>query len=188
MDPFLFSLLFFCMGFFFLLVAGWAAYGMVRMLREGAETRRYLEGAKDDGPLELTHLSEPLRRFAMDTRLLRIALESPLRDVAYLVRGDLDRGAEDLDTFDTMLLNLSRQLTEWVATADRLSPEDRARLEDLGGAPAKVRAALEAEGWAFVRRNLQMPGRPAMDARLRAIVGELAHVEVALQAQSVPYR
>ncbi len=176
------------MGFFFLLVAAWAGYGIFRLVRAHAESRRYLEAAKDDGPLQLGHLSVRLRQIAMDTRLLRISLESSVRDLEHFLRTDLNRTAEDFESLDGMLLNVTRELADWVRTIERLPELERARLEDLGVSEAPIRSALDSEGWNFERRTMRRRGMPDMDQRLRNIMAELAKVETTLQLPPMPYR
>jgi signal transduction histidine kinase len=184
---FLVSVLFLIMGFLFLFVAAWGAYGLYRVLREQGENRRYLEAASEDVPPQVGHLSPALRELVLDTRLLRISLEAPLRHVKQHLDADLDRDA-DLENFDVMLMNLSRLLNDWLAGVDRLPEAERLRLSDSGADPERVRQALAEEGWAFERRNLELPGRPAMDVRLRGILEELARIESVLQLQPQPYR
>ena len=185
----LFSLLFLVMGFFFLFVAAWAAYGVYHMLRQGQRSKKYLAESKDDGPLQIEHLSRGLAKLVQDTRLLRISLEAPIRDVGELRQGEFtQRASEDMEGFDNMLMNVSRQVAEWVHTVERLDEGDRAALEQAGLSTAQVRAVLDSEGGAFERRNILQPGRPPLDQRLVAIATELGRFEAALQAAPQPYR
>ena len=176
-------------GFLFLFVAGWAGYGVFRMLRTHERNRRYLQAARDEAPLQLEHLSAELRRFTEETRMLRISLEAPIRDVADFREGEFHQAAsEDLDGFDNMLMNISRQLADWVATVDRLPEHERSTLERLGLSAEPIRTALDAEGWAFERRNMHRPGQAPMEVRLSNIVAELGRVETSLQLVPRPYR
>lgn len=176
-------------GFFFLFVAGWAGYGFYRMIRSDQRNRRYLQAGRDEAALQIDHLSPALRRLAQETRFLRISLEAPIRDIAEFRQGEFHQTAsEDLEGFDNMLMNLSRQLADWVGTVDRLPEHDRATLEQLGLSVAPIRNALDAEGWAFERRNLNRAGKPPMETRLRNIVAELGKVESGLQVAPSPYR
>jgi hypothetical protein len=184
-----FSLLFLVMGFFFLFVAAWAAYGVYRMLRSNQRSRLYLAAAKEDQPLRVDHLSRRLARLVEDTRLLRISLEAPIRDVNDLRRGEFAQSAgEDVEVIDTTLMNVSRQLADWVQTVETLDAHDRDTLVSVGLSADTVRAALDAEGGAFERRNLHPVGRPPLDQRLGGIVAELTRFERSLQATAQPYR
>jgi hypothetical protein len=203
-QPFLVSFLFLVMGFLFLFVAATGAYGLFRMLREHTEHKRYLTSGSEDAQPVLDHLSPQLRGLVIDARLLRIALEAPLVRVDELIGSPVSRAlrersgrprasyhasdAQDLEEFDLMLLDVSRQLADWVAVVDRLPEADRLRLVDAGLDPEHVRKALVAEGGAFERGNLRPAGRPAMDERLARIVDELGRVEHALQLGPRGYR
>jgi hypothetical protein len=115
-------------------------------------------------------------------------MEAPLKEVADFVAGRIDRNAEDVEGFDTMLMNTSRQLADWVGSIDRLPEEDRERLADMGLSADPVRNALAREGWAFERKNLLRDGEPSMDARMRNVMVELQRFEEALQLPPRPYR
>lgn len=176
-------------GFFFLFVAAWATYGIYYMLRANRRSQQYLEGGAAEAPLQLDHLSGQLRRLAEDTRLLRISLEAPIRDVNDLRIGDFHQTAgEDMESFDNMLMNVSRMLADWVRGVETLPEPDLNRLGDLGLTPDAVRSALSFEGGAFERRNLNRAGAPPLDERLRAISRELARFETNLQATQRVYR
>lgn len=176
------------MGWVFVAIACAAAVGLFRIARSGADNRRYLEAGKNEAPLELDHLSAALGRFVSDTRLIRISLESSVRTIGQFIKGDLEATNDDRDGFDQMLLGVTRNLADWLATVDQLDESDRQRISDGGGNPAVVRSTLELEGWAFERRNLRMRGAPPMDVRLKAIMDELHKVETALQQRARIYR
>ena len=184
----LFSLLFAVLGSFFLFVAVLAGFGLFHMLRSSERSRRYLAEAKEDAPLQLDHLSAPLRRLAQDTRLLRISLDGPIREVGDYRRGELQAASGDIESFDAMLMDLSRQLADWVQTVERLDERDRNVLIDMGLGVDPIRAALDFEGGAFERRNLMRTGAPPMDQRLQSIVAELDRFEAGLQVAPRPYR
>ena len=176
------------MGYLFLIVAGWAAYGIYRMLRSGAESQKYLEEARSETPLQVDHLSPPLARLARDTRLLRISLEAPVRQIREMLVGDLDTtSTEDLDGFDNMLMNLSRQLGDWITAVERLPPNEAATLQDLGVSAEPIRQTLIREGWSFDRKNLRTP-QGTMDKRLEVVIAELLRVETMLQTTPRLYR
>lgn len=184
----LFSLLFAVMGFFFIFVAVVAGYGFFRVLRSSERDRKYLAQSKEEAPLQLEHLGAQLARVTRETRTLRISLEAPVRDVAELRAGQLNATAEDLDSFDAMLMNVSRAVADWLVAVDRLGEHDRRAMDDCGANPESIRAALTAEGFAFERKNLKRPGVPPLDERLRAVMLELGRIETALQASQRVYR
>lgn len=188
MPSLLFSLLFAVMGFFFIFVAVCAGYGFYRVLKSSERNRKYLAQSKEDAPLQLEHLGAQLARVTRETRTLRISLESPVRDVAELRGGQLNATAEDLDSFDAMLMNVSRAIADWLVAVDRLSENDRQSMIDCGATPERIRAALTTEGFSFERKNLKRPGSPPLDERLRAVMQELGRIETALQASQRVYR
>lgn len=176
------------MGYLFLIIAGWAAYGIFRMMRADNESKRYLVEAREEEPLHVEHLSVPLRRLAHDTRLLRISLEAPVRQIREVLVGDLDTTTvEDLDAFDNMLMNVSRQLADWLQSVDRLPPDEAATFQDLGLSPEPIRQALMREGWSYDRKHLRGPGG-SMDQRIGHVIAELRRVENQLQVHRRPYR
>lgn len=176
------------MGYFFLLLASFAGFGLYKMARSSEKSRKYLQAAQDDVPLQIEHLPLGLRRIAQETRTLRISLEAPVLNLRDYIEGDLDATAEDLDGFDSMLLGVTRQLADWLQAVDQLSETDRHMMADMGADPAAVRMALELEGWAFERRNLRMSGQAPMDRRLANILSELARIEACLQTAGRVYR
>ncbi len=176
------------MGYLFLIVAGWAAYGIFRMMRSGAESQRYLAEGRNEAPLHTEHLSPPLAALLRETRLLRISLEAPVRQVRELMIGDLDTAStEDLDGFDNMLMNISRQLGDWINMVERLPENDQATFADLGLSAAPIQQALIREGWSFDRKNLRGPGG-AMDERIKKVIAELQRVETQMQTTRRLYR
>lgn len=176
------------MGYIFLIAAGWAAYGIYRMLRTGRETQRYLVEGPRETPLQTEHLTPPLARLAHETRFLRVSLEAPVRQIRELLIGDLDSARnEDLDGFDNMLLDVSRQIGDWLRTVDQLPATDAASLQDLGLSPEPIRSALVREGWTFDRKHLRGPGG-AMDHRIGQVMAELLRFETQLQATRRLYR
>lgn len=185
----LFSLLVVVFGVLFLLVAAFSAYGIYAMLRANQRNQAYLREAKVEEPLQLDHVSAPLRRLAQDARMLRVSLEGPIRDVKAMRTGEFSPSAGgDTESFDTMLMNVTREVAEWLAEAARLPEADRARLEDLGDAPVRVREILDREGGSFDRRHIKRAGQPPMDDRLTALGAELNKLELALQANRSVYR
>jgi hypothetical protein len=176
------------MGYLFLIVAGWAAYGIYRMLRTGRESQRYLVEGPREAPLQTEHLTPSLARLAQDTRLLRVSLEAPVRQIREQLVGDLDSARnEDLEGFDNMLMNVSRQLGDWVRMVEQLPATDATWLQDLGLSAEPVRDALMREGWTFDRRHLRGPGG-SMDKRLSLVIADLQRFETLLQAPRRVYR
>jgi len=186
----LFALAFAILGFALFVMLAWAGWGIVHMLRTSQRNQRYLDAARDDEPLRVDHLSPGLRHLAEGTRLLRIALESPIQDVLALGRGEFHEiAAQDLDAFDNMLMDLSRQLTDWVHAVDTLADSDRATLADIGVGAGLVRRALLESGGAFERKHLRDHNSVPMHRRLRQIADELLRIESSLQVVSPgPYR
>lgn len=190
MASFVSALLFAVLGVFFLFIAGLAGFGLYHTLRSSERSRRYLAESSEDAPLRLEHLSPTLRRLAENTRLLRISLDGPIRDVRDYRHRDLHTTAsQDLESFDAMLMDLTRQLADWLHAFEVLAERDRETLSDMGVSTEPIRAALDFEGGAFERRNMVRPGAPPMDQRLQHIVAELGRVEGTMQtAAASPYR
>lgn len=182
----LFSLLVVVFGVLFLFVAAFSAYGIYAMLRANQRNQAYLRESKTEAPLQLDHVSGPLRRLVEDARMLRVSLEGPIRDVQAMRTGET--AGADLEAFDSMLMNLTREVAEWLESAARLPESDAATLVDLGVAPERVRDMLDREGGAFERRHLRRAGQPPLDARLKALAEELNRLELALQANRSVYR
>jgi len=162
-------------------------FGFYRLKRAEQEARRYLEGGAE-APLQLSHLSSALAMVARETRTLRISLESPLRAIREFMQTDLTRTEDDLEALDAALMEATREVGQWLAMLDALPPVERDALERMGASAGPVRAAMEAEHWAFERSHLRRPGRPNLDERLEALMRELARVEKALQVPPSPYR
>lgn len=162
-------------------------YGYVRLKRSEEAARRYLESGHEK-PLQLAHLGDALARVARETRTLRISLESPLQAIRDHLAPDLTRSDEDIEAFDAVLLEATREVGMWLAMIDGLQPHERQELEALGAGPGPVRGAMEAENGAFERAHARAPGRAPLDQRFEAILRELARVEAALQGQGHVYR
>jgi hypothetical protein len=173
---------------FFLVVALLAVYGIFRVVQSQARDRKYLAESKGDAPLVLDHLSHALRGVAREARTLRLSLESPIRDIAELRRGQLNATAEDVEAFDTMLMNVSRQVGDFLVVVDKLGERDQAELRDAGVSVEPIRQVLEGEGYSFERKRMTRPGMPPLDQRLEAIRNELSKIEAALQGSPRVYR
>ncbi len=169
-------------------VAVIGGYGVFRLYRSLAAAQRYLEESGEEVPLQLTHLSADLANMTRETRALRLSLEGPLRQAEDLLRVDLMRTQDDVESAAQVFMDASREVAEWLYTFDRLPEQKRRELRDAGIGPEKIRAAMEAENWAFELGNLKVKGRETMDVRIKHIIGELARVEMALQTHSRGYR
>ncbi len=176
------------MGFFFLVIALLSTYGIYRVVQTQARDRKYLQESKSDKPLELEHLPSSLQAIARDARSLRLLLESPVRDLAELRQGRLAATAEDVEAFDTMLMNASREVGDFLVVVDRLGERERGALRDLGVSVEPIRQVLEAEGFSFERKRMLRAGMPPLDQRIEAIRQELAKIEAALQGSPRVYR
>ncbi len=169
-------------------VAVIGGYGIFRLYRSLAAAQRYLEESGQEPPLQLEHLPADVARVAQDTRSLRLSLEGPLRQAEDLLRVDLMRTQDDVESAAQVFMDASREVAEWLYTFDRLPEAKRRELRDAGIGPERIRAAMEAENWAFELSNLRVKGRQTMDLRIRNIVEELTRVEAALQTHSRGYR
>ncbi len=170
----------------FLLVA--VGYGTFRLLRSQAAARRYLEEGAALAPLELDHLPIGLRRLVQEARTLRISLDSPIRSIRELLHADITRTHEDIESIDHALMETTRQVNDWLGMVDRLSEDDRMRLDEVGASPEPIREALRAEQGAFERARFHVAGEATLDHRLAALAREFARVETALAARSRIYR
>lgn len=175
-------------GFVFGVVAVIGGYGVFRLYRSLAAAQKYLEESGEEVPLQLSHLPADVARVAQDTRSLRLSLEGPLRQAEDLLRVDLMRTQDDVEAAAQVFMDASREVAEWLYQFERLPEIKRSELKDAGIGPDKIRAAMEAENWAFELTNLRVKGRATLDLRIRKILEELGRVEVALQSHSRGYR
>ncbi len=155
-------------------------------MRSRAENVRYLEEAGEDAPLMISHLSRPLQRLAHETRALRLSLEDPMRQLRALP----GRLSPDFDakSIDQNLMNMSREIGDWLTTVRRLGEEDRERLVDVGANTAAVRDAFAAAGFALELGGGGGKRAKLLQAQIREIQRELLRIERALQIQGDPYR
>ncbi|MEZ4450303.1 MAG: hypothetical protein R3B09_12570 [Nannocystaceae bacterium] len=163
-------------------------YGAYRLVRAQGEARRYLEDSARDQPMILDHLSPTLAIFAQETRMLRLSLESPIRQVHELLSTDLTRTQGDVEAVDAALMDATRAVGEWLDRIEALPEADAQRLADLGCGGDFVRQAMVVENGSFERARLRMHGVPTLDRRLGGIVRELARIEAALQVRDRVYR
>lgn len=170
----------------FLLLAVAAGFGLYRTMRSRAENIRYLEEAGEEAPLMISHLSGALQRLAQETRALRLSLEDPLRQLRSLP----SRLSPDFDAraIDQTLMNISREVGDWVNGVSRLSEEDLEHLLDVGAHTAAVRDVFGAAGFGFELGNGGNKRARLIAAQLEELQRELLRIERALQIQSDPYR
>lgn len=176
------------MGYYFLFIAACVALGFARMWRVNEKERRYLTEGTREPPLRLDHLTEGLQTWLRETPSLRISLEGPIRDITELRHGQQSPATADTDTIDNMLMDVSRQVDDWLRSSERLSTEDRLYGETRGVHGRIIAAAFASEGYAFLRSHILRAGAPPLDERLRAIATEPARIEVALQGEQRVYR
>lgn len=174
------------------LALGFVGVG-VQVARRGLSGRRALrEAAEDDAepePLMLGHLSGALQRFVQDTRILRASLEGPARDVGLYLDGDVALRADDHAGFDAMLMDVTRQIVEWLQTVEAFAASDQEQMAALGASSGGVQEVMRSVGGGFERRHLAVEMEPPLDARMRRIVDELERVEKALAVPAAsPYR
>lgn len=163
-------------------------YGVFRLFRSQGTSRRYLQEAKEEKPLEIGHLSRTLQQFALQTRNVRISLEAPMRAAQELLRPDPMRTQTDLDSIDATFITATREIGDWLYAVENMPTSVQQELADLGIHSEAIRAVLMAEGWAFERKKLRMEGRPSLDIRIQHLMDELMRIEVAIQSPSHIYR
>jgi hypothetical protein len=167
----------------YLLLAALAAFGLLQTMRGQIRSRRYLDSSPEEHPLQLSHLSTRLQALARDTRSLRLSLEGPLRDGKHL---DATMALGEFDEVQQMLSDAAREIGDWIHEVERLGPNDRAYLHDVGAEVGPIRALFEAEGWSLERKR--KPGQPPLYKQLERLVRELTLFEERLQTPPNPYR
>lgn len=147
------------MAVLFLCVAAAAGVLLAFTLRGQAEQVRYLEGEDAAPAFEIDHLNPRLRRFARDTRLLRVALEDPQRLARSLERGGLgtaltgrrvvvsDQREGLVAELGRSLLVAARDFAEWLSSVEQLPPDDQAELVDRGADWSPLRLRFTAQGY-----------------------------------------
>lgn len=169
---------------FYLGLAAIAALGLWRTVASQSASRRYLEAAHEDEEPKLDHLSRPLSNLVLDARALRLALDGVLRTLA--AAGPLGVRGSDADELDSNLLETSRELGEWLAAIERLSPVDRQHLDELSPEASRIRGLFEAERFALERRRRR--GRPSLRQTVTRLLEELRAFEENMQRAHNPYR
>ncbi len=160
---------------FLLGLAVLASVGLVRILLSQRADRQYLEAGDGDAPLQLDHLSIPLRAVVREARAVRISLDAPLRSV----RARSPQAQAEL-------ASASRELADWLARIDRLSAADRALIQDSGAPTNAMRERMVEASWALGEVGGQGPSDPA--AALERTIADLRQVERALCQLGDPYR
>jgi len=168
----------------YLVLAAFAAIGLLQTMRGQARGRRYLESSPEDSPLQISHLSRNLQALARDTRALRLSLEGPLRDLSEGSAAAML--GQEFDEVQQRLHDAARELGDWVNEVDRLPVNDKAMMHDANADPSRVRALFEAEGWSLERKRER--GQPPLRKQLGLIVRELELFEERLQTPPDPYR
>ncbi|PRP93268.1 hypothetical protein ENSA5_43630 [Enhygromyxa salina] len=171
------------MTWVYLVLAAIAALGLLQTMRGEIRSRRYLASSPEESPLQLSHLSTRLQALARDTRALRLSLEGPLRDGRHL---DASVSIRDFDETQQILSDAAREIGDWIHELERLGPNDRAYLHDVGAQSEAIRALFEAEGWSLERKR--KPGQPPLHKQLERLVRELTLFEERLQTPPSPYR
>ncbi len=178
---------FLVLGYVLLFVTALAILGVVRIALSGARSERYLEASGVESPLALDHLPGPLRRFATDTRLLRISLEGPVFQISEYRRGALDRRVEDPEVLERLLTDVQRQVTEWTVQFERVQADHPEPFEDAGISASGVRRLTDEGQGTFDRERLLDPQDAAYD-RLVRLVESMRRIEDALQRTGRVYR
>ena len=168
---------------FYLGLAAIAVLGLFRTMQSQSASRRYLEAGHEDGPPELGHLRPPLAHLVQDARAMRLGLEGLVRHLERVGRMPMGSDAEELDS---KLRDATRELGEWLAAVDRLSPDDRRRLDELSPEAERIRGLFEAENYALERGRRK--GRPPLRKQVERLLDELGKFETNMQKAHSPYR
>ncbi len=161
--------------------------------------RRHLEQIHVDLPLDVRHLTPPLGSLAIQARVVRLILETPLHRFVDTPFRDTPWGRrERCDDYDLALVEARRALWEWLVAAEHLQGDDRALLWQLGLGEQgrRLRALLRLPG-VFERTNdvfeeTLYPAVPDPDHVTRSLcqaMVDLRRIEVALLSHRPdPYR
>lgn len=108
---------------------------------------RRLEQIQVDLPLDVRHLTPALGQLAIQARVVRLVLETP---VVRVLRGPFRETPwgrrERCDDYDLAVVEARRALWEWLGTVERLSGSDRALLRQLGLNVQRLRALMRQPG------------------------------------------
>lgn len=109
--------------------------------------RRRLEQIHVDLPLDVRHLTPDLGRLAIQARVVRLVLETPLHRVFETPLRQTPWGRrERCDDYDLSVGEARRALWEWLKAVERLSGADRALLLQLGLGVKRLRALMRQPG------------------------------------------
>ncbi len=175
------------LGYVLIFVTVLAMLGVVRIALSGARSQRYLAESGEDAPLAMEHLPPALRRLVADTRILRVSLEGPVRMVTELRSGALDRRVEDPDVFERTLMDVEREVTEWLRNLEDAAGRHPEPFEDAGIDVAEVRALIDDGNAMFQRDRLLAPDEVAL-SRLTRLLEVMRRIEDALQRPGRLYR
>lgn len=169
--------------------------------RRGRERRRALarrlEQIHVDLPLDVRHLTPELGALAIQARVVRLQLETPLLRFLDTPLREAPWGRrERCDDYDLAVGEARRALWEWLALVQRLGSPDRALLLQLGLGVQQLRALMRQPG-VFERtddvfEDVLVPAAPDPDLVTRMLcqaMVDLRGFEVALLSHRPdPYR
>ena len=110
-------------------------------------TRRRLEQIHVDLPLDVRHLNPRLGQLAIDARVVRLVLETPLQRFVDAPLRETPWGRrERCDDYDLAIVEARRALWEWLASVERLPRADQALLLQLGLGVKRLRSLMRQPG------------------------------------------
>ncbi|MEX1368297.1 MAG: hypothetical protein AB1Z98_34520 [Nannocystaceae bacterium] len=111
------------------------------------DTRRRLEQIHVDLPLDVRHLTRPLGQLAIQARVVRLVLETPLQRFLDSPLRETPWGRrERCDDYDLAVVEARRALWEWLLAVDQLGRADLAVLQQLGLGVRRLRTLLRQPG------------------------------------------
>lgn len=159
--------------------------------------RRRLEQIHVDLPLDVRHLTPELGALAIQARVVRLVLETPLHRFLDTPLRETPWGRrERCDDYDLAVGEARRALWDWLGSVERLASPDRAFLSQLGLQVQGLRALLRQPG-VFERtddvfEDVLIPAAPDPDHVTRMLcqaMVDLRGFEVALLSHRPdPYR
>lgn len=128
----------------------WLTVSAARSRRARARrqrTRRRLEQLHVDLPLDVRHLTPSLGKLAVQARVVRLVLETPLQRFLDTPLRETPWGRrERCDDYDLAVVEARRALWEWLGAVDRLDRGDQALLQQLGLGVRRLRVTLRQPG------------------------------------------
>jgi len=158
---------------------------------------RRLEQIHVDLPLEVDHLTPRLGQLAVQARMVRLVLETPLhRFFDPRLRETPWGRRERCDDYDLAIVEARRALWEWLLAVDGLDHADRGLLRQLGLGIGRLRSVMRQPGVfertddVFEETLYPMPPDPEhVTAMLCVAMLDLRRFEVALLSHRPdPYR